>query len=120
MTNYQMATTTIGSEHFDYDSFGAPIRCVEFDVSGRETFSSDFVYESQESRGVIKCIPSGKLIKRIVEVYEGILLPSLPTYDEDDRLIRERTFQYAGNKLTKSDSRYYLPDGTLCEQRISG
>ena len=120
ITNYDMAATAIGSEHFDYDCLGKLIRCVEFDASGLKTSSSDFIYGSQESRVVIKRKPSGEVISRIVEAYEGNLLLSLTTYDEKGRLKREKTFQYAGDKLTKSDSRYYLPDNTLCEQYISG
>jgi hypothetical protein len=120
ITDYSMGAIAIGSEHFDYDGFGKLIRCVEIDASGRETCSSDFVHESQESRLVIKRKPSGEVVSRIVEAYEGNLLLSHAMYDEKDRLKREKTFQYDGNKLTKSDSRYYLPDGTLCEQCISG
>lgn len=119
ITNYNMATTAIGSEQFDYDNFGKLIRCVEFDAGGRETCSSDFVYESQESRVVIKRKPSGEVLSRTVEVYEENLLLSLATYDGEDRLKREKTFQYASNKLTESDSRYYLPDGTLYEEWVS-
>ena len=120
ITNYSMAAIAIGSEHFDYDSFGKLIRCVELDANGRETCNSDCLNESQESRLIIKRKPSGEVVSRIVEAYEGDLLLSHSMYDEKGRLKREKTFHYDVNRLTKSDSRFYLPDGALCEQWISG
>jgi hypothetical protein len=79
ITNYNMAAIAIGSEHIDYDCLGKLIGSVEFDASGLKTCSSDFIYQSQESRVVIKRKPSGQVISRIVEAYEGNLLQSLTT-----------------------------------------
>jgi hypothetical protein len=51
--------------------------------------------------------------------YEENLLLSFASYDGDNLLKREKTFHYAGSELQTSDSRYYLPDGTLVEQWLS-
>jgi hypothetical protein len=56
---------------------------------------------------------------RTVEVYDGNLLLSFASYDGDNLLKREKTFHYGGSKLQSSESRYYLPDGTLVEHWLS-
>src|SRR5437899_2765798 len=53
-------------------------------------------------------------------MYERNLLTLFSAYDHNDQLKREKSFQYVEIKLHSSDSRYYLPDGTLYEQWISG
>ena len=58
-------------------------------------------------------------MNRAVEAYAGPLLLSIVFYDEKEILKREKQFQHVGGKLFKSDSRYYLPDGSLNEQWLS-
>jgi len=53
-------------------------------------------------------------------MYERNLLTLFSAYDHNDQLKRAKSFQYVEIKLHSSDSRYYLPDGTLYEQWISG
>ncbi len=119
ITNYNMAGNLIEAEHFVYDASGRTIRCIESDETGRETSLTDFVYESEGRRIVTTRKPSGELLGRIVEEYERGPLTLFSAYDHNGQLKREKSFQYAGSKLHGSDSRYYLPDGTLYEQWIS-
>ena len=120
ITNFNMAGNPIGAKHFVDDASGRTIRCIESDEAGRQTSLTDFVYESEERRIVTTRKPSGELLGRIVEVYESCLLVLFSAYDHNDQLKRERSFQYTDSKLHSSDSRYYLPDGTLYEKWISG
>jgi hypothetical protein len=114
-----MAGTVIGSEHFSYNDSGKTSRSVEFDSSGRQIGSHDFVHEIAENRVTTISKTEGKFQGRTVEVYDEKLLISFASYDGDNLLKREKTFQYAENKLRSSDSRYYLPNGSLVEQWLS-
>jgi hypothetical protein len=119
LTTYNMAGAVIGSEHFEYNNSGKMSRSLEFDSTGHQIHSNDFVHQTQGNQVITTNETEGKFAGRTVEVYEGNLLLSFVWYDGDDRLKREKTFQYAGSGLQTSDSRYYLPDGTLVEQWLS-
>lgn len=119
LTTYNMAGAVIGSEHFEYNDSGKISRSLEFDSAGRQIHSNDFVYQAQGNRVITISESDGKFAGRTVEVYEENLLLSLAWYDGDNLLKREKTFQYATSGLQTSDSRYYLPDGTLIEQWLS-
>src|SRR5260370_13171502 len=119
LTTYNMAGAVIGSNHFEYNNSGKMSRSLEFDSTGRQTHSNDFVHQTQGNRVITVSETDGKFAGRTVEVYEGNLLLSFTSYDGDNLLKREKTFQYAGSGLQTSDSRYYLPDGTLVEQWLS-
>ena len=94
-------------------------RSLEFDSTGRQIRSNDFVHQTQGNRVITVSETDDKFAGRTVEVYEGNLLLSFASYDGDNLLKREKTFQYAGSGLQTSDSRYYLADGTLVEQWLS-
>jgi hypothetical protein len=55
----------------------------------------------------------------MVEAYDGNLLLSCATYDRNDLLLKEEIFQYSGNILQASQSKFYLLDGTLNERWLS-
>ncbi len=119
LTTYNIAGAVIGSNHFVYNEFGKISRSLEFDSTGRQIHSNDFVHQVQGKRVITISETEGKFAGRTVEVYEGSLLLSFASYDGDNLLKREKTFQYAGSRLQRSDSRHYLPDGTLVEQWLS-
>jgi hypothetical protein len=119
LTTYNMAGAEIGSNHFVYNDSGKVSRSLELDSMGRQIHSNDFVYQTQGNRVITVSETDGKFAGRTVDVYEGNLLLSLASYDGENLLKREKTFQYAGSGLQASASRYYLPDGTLVERWLS-
>lgn len=119
LTIYNMAGAVMRSEHFVYNDSGKISRSLEFDSTGCQTHSNDFVHQTQGNRVITITETEGKFAGRTVDVYEGNLLLSFASYDGDNLLCKEKTFQYAGSGLQTSDSRYYLPDGTLVEQWLS-
>jgi len=118
-TTYNMAGTVISSMHFLYDDAGKTSRSLEFDGAGRQIHSNHFVRETDGNRITTTCETDGKFAGRTIELYEGNLLMSVCSYDADNLLKREKTFQYTADKLQTSDSRYYLPDNTLVERWLS-
>jgi len=119
LTTYNMAGAVVGSEQFVYSDSGKEVRSLEFDSTGRQTNSNDFVHQTEENRVITISETDSKFKGRTVKVYDGSLLLSFASYDGDNLLRTQKTFQYAGSKLQTSDSRYYLPDGKLVEQWLS-
>jgi hypothetical protein len=119
LTTYDMAGAVIGSRHFVYNDSGKISRSLEFDSTERQIHTNDFVHQTEGNRVITISETEGKFAGRTVEVCEGNLLLSFASHDGDNLLKREKTFQYAGSGLQTSDSRYYLPDGTLAEQWLS-
>src|SRR5215467_8630807 len=119
LTTYNMSGAVIGSKHFEYNNSGKVSRSVEFDSTGRQIHSNDLVHQTQGNQVITISETEGKFAGRTVEVYEGNRLLFFALYDSDNLLKREKTFQYAGSGLQTSESRYYLPDGTLVEQWLS-
>jgi hypothetical protein len=119
VTNYDMAGSVIGSSHFEYDNSGKASRSLQFDGNERQIHTTVFFYETQGNRLVTITETDGKFAGRTVELSEGDLPLSFASYDSGGLLSREKTFQYSGGALQTSDSRFYLPDGTLLEQWLS-
>jgi hypothetical protein len=119
ITNYNMGGAAIGSEQFVYSSSGQTIRSVGFDSAGAKIRGSDFDYRTDGSRIVTTRKTSGDVMSRTVEIYDGDLLLSLAVYDGADRLMKEKSFEYVSGRLTESDSKYYLTDGSINEKWIS-
>jgi hypothetical protein len=118
-TTYNMAGAVIGLVHFLYNDSGKISRSLEFDGAGKQIHSNDFVHQTDGNRVITASETDGKFADRTIEVYEGNLLLSFRSYDANNLLKREKTFQYTESKLQASDSRYYLPDGKLVEQWLS-
>jgi len=119
LTTYNIAGGVIGSNRFEYNDSGKMSRSLEFDSTGRQICRNGFVHQTQGNRVITVSETDDKFAGRTVEVYEGNLLLSFASYDGDNILRREKTFQHAGSGLQTSDSRYYLPDGTIVEQWLS-
>ena len=119
LTTYNMGGTVIGSEQFVYSDSGKMASSLDFDSAGRQTHSTRFVHQTGGNRVITASETGGKFTGRTVEVYDGSLLLSFASYDGDNLLKREKTFQYGVSKLQSSESRSYLPDGTLVERWLS-
>jgi len=119
LTTYNMAGAVIGSEQLDYSDSGKRTCSLEFDSAGQQTHTKCFVHETEGNRVITVSQTDGKFTGRTVEVYDGSLLLSFASYDANNLLKREKTFQYNGNQLQTSDSRLYIPDATLVEQWLS-
>lgn len=118
-TSYDLSGLARASERFEYDGSGRIVRSIEFDAGGREVSSSKFIYGGG-TRIITTYAASGELTRRVVEEYERDLLLRLFSYDGGNRLLTEKTFEYADGKLRTSSAGYFLPDGTLYERWISG
>lgn len=119
LATYNMAGALIGTEHFVYSDSGTLSRSLEFDSTGRQTRSNDFLYRTEGNRVETTGETEGKFTGRAVELYDGELLLSFASYDGNNLLQREKIFKYVGKKLQASDSRFYIPDGTLVQQWLS-
>lgn len=120
ITNYTGALAIIGSERFSYDETGKMIRAVQFDNTGAATGKNHIEYEKGGTEIVgISRNPLGDVTGRTVETHEGGRQISFAAYDASAQLKREKTFQYSGNVLLRSDSKYYGADGGVNEQWIS-
>lgn len=118
-TNYNMAGAVIGSVHFLYNDSGKISRSLEFDGAEKQIYRNDFVHQTDGNRVITASETDGKFTGRTVEAYDGNLLLSFASYDGDNLLKREKVFQYGSNRLQASDSRFYIPDGTLVERWLS-
>jgi hypothetical protein len=109
-----------GSEHVIYDEFDKLVRSIEFDDQGVETantlfeYGADGIFLGSTSRDV-----SGTVIWRSVEEFVGNLPVSRTTFRADGAISVQKTFEYAEEKLAKSASAYYGPDGGLAERCLS-
>jgi hypothetical protein len=119
LTTYNMAGAVIRSNRFTYNDSGKISGSVEFDSAGRQIHGTGFVHQEEADRVITTSDTDGKFAGRTVEVFERSLLLSSASYDDNNRLKREKTFRYADGRLQTSDSRYYLSDGTLSEQWLS-
>jgi hypothetical protein len=119
ITKYNGEETVIGSERFDYNDSGKIIRSLAFDSEGVEKHNTEFAYPSEESRVAVTRNSSGKVTSQVIEVYKESRLLSFAVFDGKNQRKREKTFQYLENRLFKSNSRFYLPDGSLYEQWMS-
>jgi len=118
-TGYTGDPIVLGSKYFSYDDQGRLI--LEVEVDGASRCKKTTALESSQ-KGVqtwISRTPSGEEIGRTVEVFEETRRLSLKTFDRNGQLLREKAFEYAENKLFKSDSRYYASDGRFLERHIS-
>lgn len=119
-TKYNCAGEVLGSEHFTDDDNGRTVSCIQLDAAGFGTERTDFERHSENNRIVTTArSASGEIFGKTVEVYEGNLLSSFSSYDEKGNLRGNKTFYYEGSRLLKSDSRYYIPGGTMVEQWLS-
>jgi hypothetical protein len=58
----------------------------------------------------------GIITRHGVDEYNDASLILGSSFDAQDRPRRVQTFEYLDNRLAKSDSRYYLPDGAMYER----
>jgi hypothetical protein len=116
LTRYNMAGNAIDSEQLLYDRSDEVCRIAKFDGCGKPARSIDLARRIDGNRITTVAESDGKFDGRTVEIFDGTLLLSFASYDENDHLKIEETFQYSGGKLQTSESRYYIPDATLIEK----
>jgi len=119
LTSYNMAGVVTGSEQFFYDDGGKLACSLEFNSKGGQTRKTTFLHQTDENRGITSSEVDGKFAGRVVEVHDGRLLLSWTSYDCNNLLLKEKIFKYDGNTLQTSESRFYLPDGSLNERWLS-
>jgi hypothetical protein len=117
-TCYTFGGVACRSERFEYDDAWRLIRTLEFDSSGVEVAASEVVY-SQGKCEWTRRNGAGILTGRGVDQYDGEHLILTSTCDAQNRPKTVKTFEYFGNRLAKSDSRYYLPDGAVYERWLT-
>src|SRR6266436_2082244 len=69
LTTYNMAGAVIGSSHFVYDDSGKISHSLEFDSTGRQIHSNEFVHQTQGNQVITISESEGKFAGRTVEVY---------------------------------------------------
>jgi hypothetical protein len=102
----------------EYDDAGRLFRKKMFDKTGAETEVSELVYSPGACSWVTRDT-AGSITSRGVSEYSGENLVLTSSCDAQDRRRTLKTFDYSNNKLARSDSRYFLPDGTLSERWLS-
>lgn len=117
-TIYSYGGSACRSTRFEYDEAGRLTRTAELNNTGAEIGVSEHVYFEGKCTWANRDV-AGMITSRGVDEYNGEHLILLSTFDGNDRLKRVKTFEYLDNKLTKSDSRYYLPDGAMYERWLT-
>lgn len=113
-TSYKLGGSFDCITRFDYNELGKIIHTEQFDGKGRRDGSSQFIYSDS------KCIWVNRdsqdvITSNGIDQYQDSLLLSASTFNAEDKLRRLKTFEYSNQKLLKSKSQYYLPDGTANE-----
>jgi hypothetical protein len=117
---YTGAGNVFRSEYHSYDQSGKLARSLEFDNAESEAGTTDYEFDSDGKRiGWTRRDKSGAVTGRGVEEYAGKLLVSLVSFRANDLLLRRKTFEYSDDKLLKSISTYYSPNGEVAERWIS-
>jgi len=117
-TSYTYGGFLYRHTHYEYDEAGRVVRTASVGATGETLGSSELTYAES------KCIwvnrdPLGILSSHGVDDYSGKHLLSTATFDRENKPKRVKTFEYSGDRLVKSDSLYYLPDGTVYEHCLS-
>jgi hypothetical protein len=101
----------------EYDETGRLVRTVSVDGSGKHVASSVLTYS--ESKCIWVNSDAEKVTANGVSEYSGKHLISTRSFDNENRLRTAKSFEYSEGTLLKSDSLYYLPDGTVYEHWIT-
>lgn len=117
-TSYTHGGLLHRSTRFHYDEAGGLIRTENFDSAGASLGCSEYVYSEAKCERVSRDA-TGVITGRRLEEYDGKKLVRLSTFDGKSRPNRIKTFEYSDNRLSKSDSRYFLPDGTWYERCLT-
>jgi hypothetical protein len=115
---YNYGGTPCRSTKFDYDDAGRLTRTSAIGSTGVEIAVSELAYSKGKCTWVNRDA-TGTITSRGIDEYDGEHLILLSTFDGRDRPKTVKSFEYLENKLTKSDSRYFLPDGTMCERWLT-
>ena len=103
---------------FEYNEAGRLVRTTNVDGAGNELGSSELRYV--ESRCIwVNRNALGAAANHGVDECSGKHLVSTSSFDNENRLRNVKTFEYSGGRLVKSDSLYYLPDGTMYEHWLA-
>lgn len=117
-TSYMRNGSVHRCTRFEYDETGRLIRTTSVDGTGNKLGSSELTYV--ESKCIwVNCDAGGMVSNHGVDDYSGSRLISTSIFDKDNSLKRVKNFEYSDNKLVKSDSLYYLPDGNAYERWLT-
>ena len=117
---YTGAMNVQRAEYFTYDDSGKLVLTTELDGTDRCIQISSVENPLKRAQTIwVNRAPSGKVTGRTVSVYEEDLLVSFTAYVGEDQLQRQKTFEYAGLKLLRSDSKYFGRDGAVNERWLS-
>ena len=117
-TRYTRGGSVHRCTRFEYDEAGRLVRTASVDGDGNKLGSSELSYAES------KCIwvnrdALGVVANHGVDDYSGKHVLSTATFDNENRPRRVKTFEYSGDRLVKSESLYYLLDGTVCEHWLA-
>lgn len=106
------------STRFHYDSSGRLILTENFDTTGARSGSSERLYSEAKCEWAIRNA-AGIVTGHGVDEYDGNHLVRTSSFDGAGRPKRIKTFEYSDNRLSKSDSRYFLSDGIWYERWLA-
>lgn len=117
-TSYTHSGSVHRCNRFEYNEARRLVSTVSVDGAGNKLESSELTYA--ESKCVLVNRDAlGVVANHGVDEYRGKDLLSTSSFDIENRLRRVKTFEYSGGRLVKSDSLYYLPDGTVYERWLA-
>lgn len=117
-TSYTYGGAVYRSTHFEYDEGERLIRTTSFDSAGARLASSELAYTDGKCTWINRDA-TGVVTSRSVDEYNGEHLTLISSFDDHDKPRTVKSFEYLDNKLTKSDSRYFLPDGAIYEHWLT-
>jgi hypothetical protein len=117
-TSYTYGGAVYRSTRFEYDEAERLIRTTNFASTGVGLASSELAYTDGKCTWINRDA-TGVVTSRGVDEYNGEHLTLMSSFDDHDRPKTVKSFEYLDNKLAKSDSRYFLPDGTWYERWLT-
>jgi len=117
-TLYTYGEVIFRSTQFGYDAAGRLTRTDDLNGEGLKIGTSELVYSEGQCAWTDRDA-AGIITGRGLDEYDGELLLRISSFDSRNMPRRFEFFEYSNNRLAKSDSRYYLPDGALAERWLT-
>ena len=119
ITNYKNSGDVDDSRENVFDTNGVHVRTIFFDSDGAETGRTELQHDESRCTGWLAFDAVGTLLRRCEKQFSGNRIATTDTQLANGCPVVEEVFEYSGDLLVKSLSRYYGLDGNLANQWIS-